>query len=188
MKHIALVAILSVVSAPAFASDYAANMNRYVEGEIAGWATDPAMVEAIRAQNKVTADYDEQKILALDAEWRSQVTAGKGRLIDPVLTSPTAEFLRKKVAGTSNKVSEVLITDAKGLNVAGTSMTSDYWQGDEDKYTKTFLVGSGATTGGEVDFDESWQSYQAEYAFTISDPDSGEPIGSMVVSLFPDEF
>jgi len=65
-------------------------------------------------------------------------------------------------------------------------VTSDYWQGDEAKFTQTYAVGSDAVHFSDIDFDESSQSYQAQISFTIIDPASGAPIGAMTVGVLAD--
>ena len=52
--------------------------------------------------------------------------------------------------------------DAMGLNVAASDVTSDYWQGDEAKFKKTYAVGSGAIFIDELSVqwnEERWGDY-----------------------------
>jgi hypothetical protein len=71
--------------------------------------------------------------------------------------------------------------DDKGLNVGQSSMTSDYWQGDEAKWQKTYAVGADAFHVSEVEFDESSQSYQVQISTTISQ--DGQPIGAITLGV-----
>jgi hypothetical protein len=73
--------------------------------------------------------------------------------------------------------------DARGLNVAASTPTSDYWQGDEAKFTDTYSQGPGAIHVGDVEFDESTQSYQGQVSIVVVDPDTGNPIGAITVGL-----
>ena len=73
--------------------------------------------------------------------------------------------------------------DAQGLNVAASGLTSDYWQGDEAKFTETYGKGAGAVHFGEVEFDESSQTYQAQISVTVTDPATGQPIGAITVGV-----
>jgi hypothetical protein len=73
--------------------------------------------------------------------------------------------------------------DNKGLNVAQSDVTSDYWQGDEAKWKKSFLAGPDGLFIDEVEFDESTQTYQAQVSVSIADPDSGEAIGAITVGV-----
>jgi hypothetical protein len=73
--------------------------------------------------------------------------------------------------------------DGKGLNVGQSDITSDYWQGDEAKWRKTFLVGPEAVFVDAVEKDESTQMLQSQVSVTIKDPTSGEPIGALTLGI-----
>ena len=73
--------------------------------------------------------------------------------------------------------------DNRGLNVAQSVETSDYWQGDEAKWQETFGNGSGDIHISEVEFDESTGSYQSQVSMPISDPDTGELIGAITFGI-----
>jgi hypothetical protein len=73
---------------------------------------------------------------------------------------------------------EIFVTDSVGLNVAASDVTSDYWQGDEAKFTESFGAGPGAVHLGEIEFDESTQMYQSQVSVPVLDPESGAPIGA----------
>ena len=171
-------------AAPALAADdFTPALQAYMASDIASWAADPALVAAITAQNAATGGYDQAKIDALDQEWQAAVGAGDNALVTGVLTGPAADFLRAKVADSGGKITEAFVTDAKGLNVAASDPTSDYWQGDEDKFSKTFSVGADAVFLGEVEQDESTQTYQSQVSITVVDPATGSPIGSITAGV-----
>ncbi len=156
MKTLALAALLAL-PAPAFATeDYSAALQEFLQSSIAPWAQDPALVAAIAAQNGVTAAYDQAQIDTLDAQWQAEVGKTDSGLIAGVLSNPAADVLRAQVAASGGAITEAFITDAKGLNVAATDTTSDYWQGDEDKFAKVFPAPDGQFIS-EVELDESTQ-------------------------------
>jgi hypothetical protein len=179
-------AFLALGAQGALAVDYRTSMESYLDTRIAGWAQDPVIVAAIRAQNALTADYDQPRIDALDAAWRDEVGTAQTPTIAPVLTGDAADFLRARVADAGGAITEIFIMDAQGLNVAASSVTSDYWQGDEAKFRMTYPEGADAMHFSEIEFDESSQSYQAQISLTISDPKTGEPIGAMTVGVMAD--
>ena len=73
--------------------------------------------------------------------------------------------------------------DARGLNVAASGVTSDYWQGDEAKFRETFGKGPRAMHISEVEFDESSQTFQSQLSVPIVDPVTQEPLGAITVGL-----
>ncbi len=167
-------------------NEFAPHMTLYMTHTVSEWVHNPILIEAIRAQNLVTADLSEEEIIALDNEWRA--TGRTGTLRSQVLDSAAGDFLRMIVEASDEMITEVFVTDALGLNVAASVATSDYWQGDEDKFSKTFGVGVGAIHIGNMEVDRSTGAYQGQASMTITDPDSGLPIGSVTVGLLPDMF
>ncbi len=155
----------------------------FLAENISNWANDPILIDAIRAQNAETGGYDLSEIETLDQTWRGEVGAADTPLIDPVLNNAAAEFLREQAAASSGVITEILLMDSVGLNVAVSHVTSDYWQGDEAKYTQTFSAGPDAVHIGAIEFDESSQTYQSQLSFTLIDPESGEAVGAMTVGL-----
>lgn len=102
------------------------------------------------------------------------------------MANAAADFLRQKVEESGGKITEVFITDAKGLNVAVSAPTSDMWQGDEDKFTKVFPTGAEGVLFGDVELDESTQSYEGQISITIVDPATKAAIGTMTVGVNAD--
>ena len=62
-------------------------------------------------------------------------------------------------------------------------MTSDYWQGDEDKWSKTYSVGPDALVIGDVEQDESTQRFQTQVSLSVVDPADGAVIGAVTVGV-----
>lgn len=139
---------------------------------------DPALIEAVRAQNTANAGLSQADIDALDTQWRAEIGTGATPTIDAVVGSAASAYLRERIEAGSGLFTEVFVMDALGLNVASASVTSDYWQGDEAKYSETYLVGPEAVHVGEVERDESTMTYQVQISITLSDPDTGEAIGA----------
>lgn len=165
-----------------FAAEPHDAMQAYVDTSVMGWAQDAAIVDAINAQNARTAGYDAARIDELDQTWRAEVGTGSD-LVNGVLMNAAADFLRSQVDASGGMITEVFIMDAHGLNVAASDATSDYWQGDEAKFQETYPKGAGAMHFGEIEFDESSQTYQAQISITISDPATGTPIGAMTIGI-----
>ncbi len=161
-------------------------MQSYMEQNIATWAKDPALIEAVKAQNAITAGYDASSISKLDALWAAEIGASDTTLIASVTQTPASESLRARIAKSGGAVFEIFVMDAKGLNVASSGVTSDYWQADEAKFQQSYGLGAGAVHYGDVEYDKSGQQYQAQISVTLVDPASGAPIGAMTVGVNPD--
>ena len=85
------------------------------------------------------------------------------------------------------QVLEIFVMDNRGLNVAQSDVTSDYWQGDEAKWKKTYSVGPDAVFVDEVELDESSQTFQAQISMSIKDPATNAVIGAITVGVNVDE-
>jgi hypothetical protein len=183
MHRAFLLSAALVAAAPmVMAAEPNAAMKAYVDTQIMSWAMDPLIVGAITKQNMETAGFDAARIDDLDQTWRAEVGTGSA-LVDSVLTNAAADFLRGQIDASGGMITEVFIMDAQGLNVAASGATSDYWQGDEAKFQETYPLGVGAMHFGEIEFDESSQSYQAQISITITDPATGAAIGAMTVGI-----
>lgn len=163
---------------------FAPQMELFLTLTVQEWVRSDLAIEAIRAQNEKTGDLSEAEILTLDEQWREAQESDP--IIADVLNNPLSEYLRSESAQYDGVVTEVFVTDAKGLNVASTLPTSDYWQGDEAKHQESFGKGAGAIHIGGMEVDESTGAYQGQASMTISDPETGAPIGAITVGLLPE--
>ncbi|MQY42634.1 hypothetical protein GG681_08255 [Epibacterium sp. SM1969] len=179
-------ALWTSVSPAAFGNEYAPAMKRFMQDELMSWAQSDVLIAAIKRQNARTNGYTQGDIEELDRQWSSEIGKANTPIITPVLGNAAAHFLRLKVAGSGGQISEAFIMDAQGLTVAASDITSDYWQGDEDKFTQSFGQGADAYHLGEVDLDHSTHMYQVQISLTLHDPDSGTPIGALTVGVVAD--
>ncbi len=180
-----LIATLAIIAGThsAGASEFDAKLGDLASREISGWASNPVIVAAIRAQNQVTRNYTDAEIASLDKSWRSEVGMSAQPTINPVLDNAASEFLRGKRDDSKGLFTEIFIMDGRGLNVAASDVTSDYWQGDEAKWQETYAVGPNAVHISEVELDESTQIYQSQVSLTITDPTTGETIGAVTIGV-----
>ena len=185
MRKFIIAAIAAIFIAPAAhaAGEHEGPIRELVQNQIKGWTSNPTILNAIRSQNSSHASLSQADIDSLDKQWRAQTSAGSKPMIDELLGRPAS----KELAGYKNEgaglFTEIFVMDNKGLNVAQSDVTSDYWQGDEAKWKKTFLAGPDAVFIDEVEFDESTQTYQAQVSVSIADPDNGNAIGAITVGV-----
>ncbi len=149
--------------------------------QIQPWLGDAAIVDAIKAQNAKHASLSAADIDKMDKDWRAQAKAGGGPLIDSLLGNALSKFLKGKKDASNEIFTEIFVMDNKGLNVGQSDVTSDYMQGDEGKWKKTYGVGPGAVFIDEVEFDDSTQTFQSQLSATIVD--GGKAIGAITFGL-----
>lgn len=144
------------------------------------WGTNPILVEAVREQNALGRSLED--VQRLDADWMaaSSVTPFMQTLMD---NAPAREL--KRLEQTKPYFLELFLMDGQGANVAMTNKTSDYWQGDEDKFVESFKQGQGAVHLGEVEFDSSAQAYLVQISVPVMD--EGRAIGALTVGIDLDQ-
>jgi len=99
-------------------------------------AADPALLKAILAKNAVLESPGEIK--RIDDDWRSNLHYP---LRKKLTSGPCADRLRTLVQD-DKLVVEAFLMDERGGLVCATVETSDYWQGDEPKWQKTYRDGA----------------------------------------------
>jgi hypothetical protein len=184
-KHILLgaaAALLITSSASADDAAVQAKAKEYAQNEIKKWIADPDIVAAINAANTERAGYDQGKIDGMDKQWRAEVGAAAHPLVDQIAANPSSAKL-KAICGGNETVLEAFLMDAKGMNVGMCDPTSDFWQGDEAKWQKTFSVGPDAIFVDDVEQDESTQKFEVQTSMTVVDPATGKAIGAITVGL-----
>jgi len=139
-------------------------------------ALNPVMVRAVLRQNASGLSLEEIK--RRDAEWRASKELTPFKL--SLQTSRAGEFLKQQVER-STSFNEAFLTDDQGANVAAYPATSDYWQGDEEKWIASWNDGKGKVYIGPLELDESTQTVAAQISAPVLD--RGETIGVLVVGV-----
>jgi hypothetical protein len=75
-------------------------------------------------------------------------------------------------------IGECFVMDNQGANVGQNAMTSDYWQGDEPKWQKSFNGGKGGLLIEKRKFDKSTDSIDQKVSLPIID-EEGRVIGAV---------
>lgn len=139
-------------------------------------ALNPTIVRAVRRQN--ATNLDDGAIAQRDREWREtkELTQFKWTLQQ----NKAGRLLRRHVDGNPS-FNEAFLTDQRGANVAAFPPTSDYFQGDEEKWSESFNGGNGQVFLGPLELDES----TGVYAVQVSAPviAQGDTVGVLVVGV-----
>lgn len=140
------------------------------------FALNPMIIEPVRAQNEQKLTMEEIK--SRDEAWVSsdRATPFKRSLEN----SKLGRFLKRNVEA-NPAFTEVFVTDNQGANVAVSPITSDYWQGDEEKWSNVFNDVDSRLYIGPVEFDESTGSESVQLSVPIIDDE--ETIGVLMVGV-----
>jgi hypothetical protein len=143
-------------------------------------AFNPSIVRAVDDQNS-------QAIALAEIKQRDEVWKGAGgelnSLIRQITQNDVARYFQRRVENNS-AIDEVFLTDNQGANVAAYPPTSDYWQGDEEKWTASYNNGNGVVFIGPLEYDESTQKTQVQISAPVISKD--ETIGVLVLGVSVD--
>jgi len=145
-------------------------------------AAEPLAVESVGEANRNNWQTQAQ-IEQIDQQWR-QTKGVDDPLVQKYLNNPCADMLRD-AQRKHPEYAELFLMDNKGCLVAESNKTSDYWQGDEDKWIKSFNGGRGTVFVDEVKFDQSSRSFVVQISLPVFDQ-HGETIGAMTASVVSD--
>jgi len=136
----------------------------------------PLVINAVKMQNAENLSLEEIK--KRDEEWSStkELTSFKQSLQD----SKVGKYLKSKLLKNKGIYNEVFLTDNQGANVAAYPATSDYWQGDEEKFEKAFT--SKEVYIGNIEFDESTKVYATQISAPVFD-ENQEVIGVLIMGV-----
>lgn len=144
--------------------------------KLAPIGSDPVIVKAVREENAKGKTLDQIK--QMDAKWRD--TPGIADYMKALMESACGKHLMT-ILDNQPYYAEIFVMDNQGANVAMTGKTSDYWQGDEAKFTESFKGGSGGIHIGDVEFDDSTQAYLVQVSVPVMD--NGPVIGAITFGI-----
>lgn len=177
MRNHLLFVFVMLVFTPCLSADQAVSSTGAPGSSIlAGHGRHPVIVAAVRARNANALSLEQ--ITADDRIW--QDTPGQNEQMTRILTSPCSNHLRTLQVA-SPYFSEIFVMDRRGAIVAMTARTSDYWQGDENKFIRAYNKGTGDVFVDQAEFDESSKVYQIQISVPVMDGTTA--IGAMTFGI-----
>ena len=147
------------------------------------WGREPLLVRSVLEQNKARGDIPLSRILALDQQWLQEQQQVEQPLINSVRNNALSPWLAQKQASYKGLISEIIVTDQHGLNIATSETTTDYWQGDEAKFSESFFSSEDKPYMGPLSYDQSTQRYQVHVSNAVRNPSNGEVIGVLILGI-----
>jgi hypothetical protein len=185
MKKLMILLIVCVFFAVASLTAYGgeaapAKVKNFANSVLAELGTDSVIVNAVKEENAKKKTLE--KIKEIDEKWIN--TMGTDDLMNSLMNSACAQRLNS-MKKRNAFFEEIFVMDNQGANVAMTDKTSDYWQGDEAKFIKSYTGGSGAIFISDVNFDDSTQSYLTQVSVPVMD--EGKAIGVILFGINVDK-
>ncbi|HBU97594.1 hypothetical protein [Thalassospira lucentensis] len=146
------------------------------------WLANPVVSLSINSQNRLRKDLTQEKIDAADKQWREEREAEDQPLVAAIVTNPLSGYLTQVQARSGGLLAEIFVMDAVGLNVGQSSITSDFWQGDEAKFQNTFPNGPDAVFIDEAEYNEDSDTWRSQLSMTMSNEER-QPIGAVTIEV-----
>ncbi len=170
----------SVLAGALFAGSVFAKDVKSIVPEVVQAAANSAVIQAVKAQNAKGVALD--KIQELDKEWTA---AKEPTAFMKGLTTNAAAKALSGIEKSKPYLVEFIVTDNQGANVALTDMTSDYWQGDEPKFTNAFAGGKGDVYIARPQKDKSTGEVISQVSVPVMS--GGKAIGTLTVGVRVDK-
>ncbi len=188
--HIKFIALMSVLWVSFSGVSYAQDIppsKRLIDSKVIRMIKDFVDTDIVRMsienQNKKYGSLGELQILDLDKQWRSETKSEVQPLISATLSNPLSSYLTRVQARSIGLYSEMFAMDANGLNVGQSNISSDYWQGDEAKFQKTYPVGADAVFIDDPEYDSDLGIWRVQVNLSVANSETGEAIGAITVEL-----
>ena len=140
------------------------------------------IIKSVKDQNAQKLDKD--LIMARDKEWSATLKETKTK---KMLKIRKASRYLKYLTTNKHKdlLSEAFLVDNQGANVAAFPLTTDYWQGDEEKWQKSMNSGKCQIVIGDNSYDTSADSKIIQISVPVYDGPfgTGSCIGVLVVGI-----
>jgi hypothetical protein len=143
---------------------------------LAEYGMDPVIVKAVKAEN--AKEKSLSQIKEMDEKWKGH--AGVADYMQNMMDSECGKRLAT-IQNSAPYYAEIFVMDNQGGNVAMTDKTSDYWQGDEAKFKKSYNNGAGSVFVDDVEFDDSTQAYLVQVSVPVKD--GGNVIGAITYGI-----
>lgn len=149
---------------------------RFANETLVGMGADARLVSAVEAQNKKGVSLN--RIKELDAAWMAE--KGTNAFMKGLLDNSCSARLKQLMAS-HGFILEAFVMDNQGALVGLTNKTSDYWQGDEAKFTESYKGGAGAVHFGKAEFDKSANATLVQISVPVTK--AGKAIGAITFGV-----
>lgn len=146
-------------------------------------AADPVMLATLRRVSRDNDSVSIDTIIQRDVAWRLQAKRGRGALLDVVMGGTLSQRLALMRFPRQAVVSDLMLTDDRGLLAGATRISSDYDQSDEAKYMVPSTTAPGMVHVESAAYDESADDYVVLASILLVDPADGRQLGVLCANF-----
>ncbi|WP_338364562.1 cellulose-binding family II protein [uncultured Pseudoalteromonas sp.] len=139
----------------------------------------PIIFDTVAQSNLVKLSM--QAIDLADENWVKEVKAHQQVVANDMLLTDASLYLKQWETQFDGVITETIVTDKQGKNVAISKVTSDYWQGDESKFSLVYKQ-SKAYHFSSVKYDASTHHFQVQLSVPIKTV-QGEHTGVLILGI-----
>ncbi|MCX4026762.1 hypothetical protein H0A36_01160 [Endozoicomonas sp. SM1973] len=180
VKIKSIIFMIGMLSFGVYGGEVPINSVEKIIDSLQEWGKDPDIVEFVKEHNK--KDLTLVMIKERDKKWKHAKSLS--RFMTDLMQNKAAKRLLE-LEKSKPYYAELFLMGSKGENIAMTNKTTDYWQGDEDKFQHSYNQGKGDIYIGNVEFDESAQAYLIQVSVPVMDQEKA--IGAITVGLSVDK-
>jgi len=168
-------------------------LDKTEQRKVDGWLDKylfPAIPEAdihnaLRNHNKKRRNYSDETIVRMDQQWKQLsplYLSGKtdDAVIRDVDKNTLSAVLYKLQQASGGVVNEIFITDKRGMSVAHSVLTSDFYHGDEESFLQVVASPDGRYTG-PIQYDDSTGRFQVKIALRLNE--GPELLGVLMIGI-----
>ena len=151
--------------------------------KIERWKRLPKLEQALKKYNLKNRRMSQQEIAERDKKWKQSFLKGDFSYSIKLVDQEISAELREVKKQSQDVITEIIVTDVHGVNFAISDMTSDYWQGDEEKFTEVFGKSANTIHFGPINYDESTKRFQLHLSVPLYLEENFDPQGVMVFGV-----
>jgi ABC-type amino acid transport substrate-binding protein len=144
------------------------------------------IVNAVVQQNSSNKSKPVNQLKKIDEQWQLAFKVGDTKLSKTIVNQNVSLLLKQFSAASNELLSEIIIMDERGYNVAMAEMTSDYWQGDEEKFTLVYSKLEQTIFFDQIKYDASSKRFQVQVSAPLYDTQR-KAIGAITLGVDVDK-
>lgn len=141
------------------------------------------ILAAVVQQNNTNRNKPINQLQHIDEQWQLAFKVGNFSFSKTIVNQTVSHLLGQFLASSKDVLAEIIIMDERGYNVAVADMTSDYWQGDEDKFTQSFNMPAQTLYFDKIKYDASSRRFQVQISAPLLYPQTQKSIGAITLGV-----
>lgn len=141
------------------------------------------IVAAVIQQNTANKSKPVNQLKLIDEQWQLAFKVNNLNFPKAVVNQTISHLLGQFTASSKDLLSEIIVMDERGYNVAVADMTSDYWQGDEEKFTQVFNMPAQTIYFDKIKYDASSKRFQVQMSAPLLHPQTQKSIGAITLGV-----